>query len=93
MLKPIPLKIRNELNQDVFMKTCCLSSGICRGRIEWHHNFIYAGKRVNEKGSILPVCQEHHKRESAFKKELNKIMFQRMSDKDRSKYPKRNWHE
>lgn len=93
MLKPIPIKIREELQEDKFMKTCCLQSEICKGRIEWHHNFIYASKRINEKGSILPVCQEHHRRESAFKKQLDKIMFTRMTDEDRSKYPKRKWYE
>jgi hypothetical protein len=90
MTKPIPIKMRQELQDDPFMTKCCVRNKDCMDRIEWHHNLIYAGKRVNEKGSILPLCQYHHRTESGIKKILNKIMYGRMSDDDRSKYPKRD---
>lgn len=92
MTKPIPLKMREELNEDPFMHQCVLSLwGYCMGDIEWHHNLTYAGKRVNEYGSILPVCKYHHQKESKFKRELNAIMYTRMTDEDRAKYPRKTW--
>lgn len=91
MTKPIPLKMRNELAEDVFMKVCCLLSPECQGRIEFHHNLIYAGKRVNEYGSILPVCKYHHEKESKFKKQLNRVMEFRMTREEKDKYPRRKW--
>lgn len=91
MVKPIPLKMREELAEDTFMQTCCLKSTDCQGRVQWHHNLIYAGKRINEKGAILPVCEWHHEKESKFKKDLDFMMELRMTDEDKSKYPRRKW--
>lgn len=91
MVKPIPLKMRHELAEDPFMQECCIRSFDCKGRIEFHHNLIYAGKRVNEYGAILPLCHFHHEKESKFKRELNAIMYSRMTDKDRAKYPRKKW--
>lgn len=91
MVKPIPLKMREELAEDKFMKTCCLLSLECKGRIEFHHNLIYAGKRINEYGAILPVCHYHHEKESKFKKQLNRIMEFRMTREEKDKYPRRKW--
>lgn len=93
LTKAIPPKLKEELSEDEFMQKCCLQSSECRGKIQWHHNLTYAGKRVNEKGGILPVCEEHHRRESMFRKQLNAIMYKRMTDEERSKYPKKNWHD
>lgn len=91
MSAAIPIKMRDELQEDNFMKTCCLQSEMCKGKIEWHHNLIYAGKRINEKGAILPVCQEHHRQEATFKRKLDIIMYTRMTDEERNKYPKKIW--
>lgn len=91
MVKYIPLKMREELAEDLFMKTCCLLSLECKGRIEFHHNLIYAGKRVNEYGAILPVCHYHHEKESKFKKQLDRIMEFRMTREEKNKYPKKKW--
>lgn len=91
MVKPIPAKMRAELAADPFMKTCCLLSTDCKGEIQWHHNLIYAGKRVNEYGAILPVCKWHHEKESKFKKDLNFMMELRMTAEDKKKYPRRKW--
>jgi len=91
MVKPIPAKMRAELAADTFMKTCCLLSTDCKGKIQWHHNLIYAGKRVNEYGAILPVCKWHHEKESKFKKQLNRIMEFRMIREEKDRYPRRKW--
>lgn len=93
MVKPIPLEMREELAEDKFMKECCLQGIkiLCEGEIQWHHALIYAGKRQNEKGAILPLCRGHHEKESQFRHLLNQIMYYRMTDEDRAKYPKRKW--
>lgn len=91
MVKPIPLKMREELANDPFMFNCCLKDNTCWGYIQWHHNLHYQGKRINEKGAILPVCENHHKKESKFKKQLNAIMYSRMTNADRTKYPRKKW--
>ena len=88
LTSPIPKNIREELSNDIFMSKCCLKDWMCAGRIEWHHNLIYAGKRVNERWCILPVCYHHHRLESQFKKELNKIMVQRATYEELSNYSK-----
>lgn len=93
MVKSIPLKMREELAEDLFMKDCCLRGWkfICLGRIQYHHALTYAGKRVNEKGAILPVCELHHEKEAQCREELNAIMYARMTDADRAKYPRKKW--
>lgn len=92
MTKPIPAKMREELVEDPFMQKCCLFSwGTCQGEIQWHHALTYKGQRVNEKGSILPVCRLHHEKEAQYRKQLNLLMYSRMTDADRAKYPKKKW--
>jgi hypothetical protein len=92
MTKPIPLKMRLELAEDPFMSKCCLASfDDCIGAIQWHHNLIYAGKRQNEYGAILPLCRHHHEKESQFKPLLDSFMFDRMTKEDRAKYPRKTW--
>ena len=62
MRSPIPKAIREELSNDPWMAKCCLNDGWeCDLKIEWHHAFTYAGKRVNELWSILPLCTMHHR--------------------------------
>jgi hypothetical protein len=84
MQKPIPAKMREEMNNDPFMHSCCLANENCEGLIEWHHNLIYGGKRQNEKWAILPLCSWHHaiEKQKDIKKELNKIMVFRATEEE-----------
>lgn len=91
MTKPIPTEMKERFAEDDFMNYCCLAGNNCCGRVQFHHNLIYAGKRINEYGAILPVCEYHHEKESKFKKELNAIMYSRMTNADRAKYPRKKW--
>jgi hypothetical protein len=59
MRSKIPPRIREELMDDPFM-TYCVIAHECEGRIEWHHAFFYAGKRINEPWSIVSLCHKHH---------------------------------
>lgn len=85
---PIPKEIREQLAADPFMSHCCIADETCEGRIEWHHNLIYAGKRVSDWWSLLPVCESHHRRESSFKAKLNKIMVDRAPESELKNYSK-----
>ena len=59
MRSPIPAEIRDELSKDPFMQTCIVAHE-CEGRVHFDHAFTYAGKRVNERWSILPLCRKHN---------------------------------
>lgn len=59
MRSPIPLAIREQLSEDPFMSECIVAHE-CEGRIHFDHAFSYAGKRVNELWSILPLCRKHN---------------------------------
>lgn len=91
----IPTPIRDSLAKDPFMSKCCIADEHCSGRIEFHHNFIYAGKRINELWSILPVCHYHHSKADYrnYKEKLNWQMIQRIKDMGEviMKYARFNW--
>lgn len=92
LTKPIPATMRAELSEDPFMRECCLMfvdfNHMCSGRIQWHHHLKFAGKRVNEKWCILPLCEYHHKKEALFKKNLDDIMVGRATYDELKPYSK-----
>lgn len=92
-MRPIPLKLREKLSNDKFYKECCLKNFVlypCSGKIEWHHNLIFAGKQVNEEFCILPVCKAHHdiEKHTIIKEKLNWIMLNRATPEQIEKYSK-----
>ena len=90
LTRSIPVKMREEMSKDKFYSKCCLADEECEGRIEFHHNLQYAGKRVNEKFCILPVCSYHHSRAdtSIFKERMNYQMLNRANDEELKRYSK-----
>jgi hypothetical protein len=82
-MKKIPPELREEMSNDQYYKSCCLS-GIteCGGKIEWHHNLIFASNQVNEKWCILPLCKKHHDmaNDSYVRERLNHVMLNRADD-------------
>lgn len=88
----IPPTLRQELSDDPFMQTCCLSRlGGCVGRVEWHHAFTYGGKRQNQRFCILPVCSLHHQKEGQFKRHLEWLMLSRATHDELELYPRVDW--
>ena len=60
-MRPIPLKTRKEIKSDPFYKTCARAEdGSCQGRITIEHALIYAGRQINEKWALIPLCEYHH---------------------------------
>ena len=93
-MRPIPLNLREQLANDPFYKACCLKSYRCDGKIEFHHNLIYAGQQQNYKFCILPICEAHHKDEKnpLVGDALDRIMLSRTDLAFLYKtFPKRNW--
>lgn len=90
-MNKIPENLRNELIGDSYYLRCTRSGPDCRGRITWEHTFIYAGKQIQEKWAIIPLCWFHHLG-AGLNKGLNKIIAtKRTNESDRKKYPKINW--
>lgn len=91
MRSPIPKEMREQLTADPFMKTCALQGLGCEGRIEWHHAVSYAGKRINELWSIIPLCQYHHRTVGKLTFQVYKVVKERIKHFGadiKEKYPK-----
>lgn len=60
-MRKIPPKLREEIAHDPYYQKCSRAvDGGCAGRITWEHAIIYAGRQVNEKWAIIPLCERHH---------------------------------
>lgn len=58
-------KLRTEVNEDPDYLICSLRDydpveSPCAGRITREHAIIYAGRKVQEKWAIIPLCARHH---------------------------------
>ncbi len=92
-MRKIPIELREEMSQDPYYKKCARLGNDCRGRITWEHAWIYAGKQVNEKWAIIPLCEYHHLYEGLDKKENHRISLARATQADLDKYPRKNWEQ
>lgn len=62
-MRKIPKKLRDTLAADPYYSVCArkgLHGHTCAGRITWEHAIIYAGKQVNERWAIIPLCEKAH---------------------------------
>lgn len=62
LTSPIPPKLRKEMDADPYYQRCAIT-GTKRSayaKVEWHHAFKFAGKRVNEKWCIIPLLKRIH---------------------------------
>lgn len=87
----IPLHVRKELEADPYYHICCVTSvTAATDKIEWHHNFIFAGKQVQEKWCILPLAKAIHDMANRkdIKEKLDWIMLNRASIETLAKYSK-----
>jgi hypothetical protein len=92
-MRAIPKKLRSEMDADPYYRTCvCRGYGFgeCAGGIQWHHNMIFAGRQVNERFAILPVCYGHHlvADRKDVRSHLNSVMVGRMEGWQLSLYSK-----
>lgn len=87
----IPTKLRAQLADDPYMKVCARADAECAGRITWEHALYYAGKQIQERWSIIPLCVYHHLG-PGLNKEINQtIALANATDEDLAQYPRFNW--
>lgn len=91
-MRKISKKVKDILLADPFMKKCCIG-GMCEGRIEFHHVWIYAGRQIDEVWAIMPACHFHHSKASnpIIKAKFEAASLKRVADGDLLKYPKKDW--
>jgi|TARA_R100001530_G_scaffold2201_3_gene3678 hypothetical protein len=94
----IPIKLKEELASDLAMQKCLLiDTGMCHGRVEWHHSEIIAGRQLQEKCFINGVCWYHHRGEGFDSFLLQHLAFEKMTPEEIEyiikKYPRRNWKQ
>jgi len=89
-MRPIPPKLRRELADDPFMKSCCICGD---QKVEFDHVFVYSGSQINERWAIVPLCYLHHRGGKLDRPRTQYISLQRATDEDLAKYPKRDWRQ
>lgn len=92
-MRKIPLKLRRELEADPYYMVCARKNKDCRGRITWEHAFIYAGKQINERFAIIPLCFRHHLGDKLVKVENEQIAVDRATELDKARYPRLDWQK
>ena len=101
LTKPIPLVMREQLSQDLYMRDCkvggdCEDRAVwndCEGRIEWNHSMTYKGSRVNELYFLIPVCSKHHRQIAKYQDIMRREIVARIKhfgaeEEFRKKYPR-----
>lgn len=86
-MRPIPKKLREDMDADPFYKQCCIT-GRKDEKIDFHHNMIYAGRQLNEKFAILPLAKSIHDRIIAYKEKCDWVMLNRATPEQLKKYSK-----
>lgn len=86
-MKKISPKLRDELANDWWYKKCAVT-GSRVGKIEWHHNLIYAGSQVNERFCIIPLSKSIHDRIHEYKELVDWIMVNRATRDELLRYSK-----
>ena len=57
----IPPKLLKEILADKYYKRCARhEDGNCGGRITFEHTLLFKGKQIQEKWSLIPLCEYHH---------------------------------
>ena len=87
MAAPIPKDVLKTLREDEFMQSCCLCGSEHR---QYHHNFEFARKALNEAWCILPLCPTHHDmvRNIRVRRLLDWAMLNRATTEQLKKYNK-----
>ena len=87
-MSKIPKALLAEILADPYYKTCAREGTDCDGRITLEHALYYAGKQLQEKYAIIPLCVYHHLVPGLQKRTNQAIAYSRATDEDLQKYPK-----
>ena len=82
------------MSDPYYNKCARLKDGYCDGRITWEHSHIYAGRQIQEKWAIIPLCVYHHLG-NGLNKELNQwIALNRIDLNELNlRMPRFNWEQ
>lgn len=99
-MRSITKKLLEEILSDPYYQKCIRhKEKTCGGRITFEHAMIYAGRQINEKWAILPVCERHHgvngyqDRGDLDKRFHEWVAVNRMTLEDEKKYPRVDWQQ
>jgi len=92
-MHPIPLKLRSEMSEDPYYSMCARSGPNCKGRITWEHCWTYAGRQIQEKWAIIPLCEWHHLGGGMDKFVNQYISLCRATPEELKKYPRVDWEQ
>lgn len=87
----MPLKLRNECADDPYYAVCARSNAECAGLITWEHALMYAGKQIQEKFAVIPLCYYHHLEDGICKTVNIVIALGRADECDKRNYPLLEW--
>lgn len=87
-MRPIPPKLRRELTDDPFMQSCIICGS---SQVEWDHCFTFAGRQINERWSLVPLCYEHHRGGGLDRPYTQYIALGHATDEELKKYPRIDW--
>lgn len=90
-MRKIPAKLRQELAVDPYYQVCARRNADCAGRITWEHCWTYAGKQINERWSIIPLCWRHHLGDKLNKRINQQISYNRATKEELKKYPRKKF--
>lgn len=97
-MSSIPKNMREEMANDPFYSTCArnalLEDHTCQGRITWEHAMYYAGRKIQAKWAVVPLCEfahsvNHFQEGGILNKQINRwIALNRATDKELNEFPK-----
>jgi len=92
-MRPIPPKLKAQIAADPYYQKCARAKdGGCDHIITWEHAFTYAGRQINERWAIIPLCSWHHF-DAGLKKAKNQLIaLSRATPEDLAKYPRVDWN-
>lgn len=92
-MTPVPPKLRKQLAADPEYQVCSLYGyHECGGRITWEHAIIYAGRQVQERWAIIPLCArgqevDQYQDDRTMNKQMNRwVALNRASDEDLARF-------
>ena len=89
----IPKQLLKEILADPYYKTCARLDSDCDGIITLEHALLYAGKQVQAKFAIIPLCWYHHLGDGLDKRWNIRKALSQATPEDLLRYPKNTWKD
>ena len=96
----IPSPLLREILADKYYEQCVRhKEKKCQGRVTFEHAWIYAGKQIQEKWAIIPLCAYHHgvnefQDRGNLEKEIGQYhSIRRATGEDFALYPRKDWYQ